>query len=100
MSTVERRPAVAGALLPAALVGAGLLLLGAATAAGRGIAPTAGFLVLLSVVAVGYNARIRWAVLVALVVLVVLVIPIKRYQLAVALPFDLEAYRIVIAIVL
>ena len=100
METVELGPPAPGVRFPVALVGAGVLLLGGAVLAGRGIAPAAGFLALISAVAVAYKLRVRWDLLVALVLLVVLVIPIKRYQFAVSLPFDLEPYRIVIAILL
>lgn len=100
MGTVELRTPVPGSRFPAALLGVGLLLLASATVADRAVVPAAGFLVFLSALAVGYTLRIRWDVVVAFILLVVLVIPIKRYGFAVNLPFDLEPYRIVIAILI
>lgn len=76
-----------------------MILMGSIVA-GRGVAPAAGLLGLLSIFAVGYRLRIRWDVVVAFVLVVVLVIPIKRYEFAVNLPFDLEPYRMVIALLL
>jgi len=100
MGSVELRSTVAEARLQLALVGAGLLLLAAATVSGRGVVPATGLLVLLSLLVVGYWLAIRWDILVALILVVVLVIPIKRYEFAVNLPFDLEPYRIVTALLI
>ena len=76
------------------------MLLAAATIVDRGVAPIAGLLVLVSVVAAGYRVALRWDVLVAFLLFVVLVIPIKRYALSGSLPFDLEPYRIAVAFLL
>ena len=96
MSNVELRP---GGItpFPALLVGGAVVLLAAATIADRGVAPMAGLLVLVSVVAAGHRFALRWDGLVALLLFVVLVIPIKRYALSGSLPFDLEPYRITVA---
>lgn len=42
---------------------------------------------------------LRWRNLVALIVLVVLLIPMRRYTLPASLPFQLEPYRLVVALV-
>jgi polysaccharide biosynthesis protein PslJ len=52
-----------------------------------------------AVAAVGYRTLLRWDALLMGLVLVILLIPI-RYQLPGELPFDLEPYRLVVALVL
>lgn len=91
---------VSGVGFRVALVGIGLVLLVGAVVTARGVVPAAGMLVLLSVAAVGYRTHVRWDVVIAFILLVVLVIPIKRYEFAVDLPFDLEPYRLVIGLLL
>jgi len=86
--------------LPVGLVAGGVALLGAAAVAGRGVAPAAGVLILVSLIAAGHRVALRWDVLVSFLLLVVLVIPIKRYGFTASLPFDLEPYRIAIGFVL
>jgi polysaccharide biosynthesis protein PslJ len=54
---------------------------------------------LVAVLAAARGALFRWHVLVTAVVLVILFVPI-RYHLPGALPFDLEPYRLVVALVL
>ena len=46
------------------------------------------------------RAATRWETLIGAVVLVILFVPIKRYKFVVELPFDLELYRIVLAVVI
>jgi len=100
MENVELRSPAAGPGFQTALVGAGILLLSAAVVTGRGVAPAAAVLALVALAAVAYRSSVRWDVLVSLILVVVLVIPIKRYEFAVALPFDLEPYRVAVAILL
>ena len=100
MSSVELRQSGRGAFIPVTLVAAGVGLLGVAAVSGRAVAPAAGVVILLSLFAVAHRVVLRWDVLVAALVVVVLVIPIKRYGFAVALPFDLEPYRILIAVLI
>lgn len=76
------------------------MLLIAAVITGKGAAPVAASLAALSLLAVSHRVLLRWEALVGFVVIVVLAIPIKRYGFAVSLPFDLEPYRIAIAIVI
>ena len=47
-----------------------------------------------------YRVLLRWNVLLALTILVILFVPIKRYALPGNLPFDLELYRLVVAAVI
>ncbi|MCP9485251.1 MAG: hypothetical protein MSC30_05295 [Gaiellaceae bacterium MAG52_C11] len=52
----------------------------------------------MSLLAVGHRALTRWHALIGAIGLVILFIPIKRYEFAdVSLPFDLEPYRIAVA---
>jgi hypothetical protein len=46
------------------------------------------------------TAVIPWEYLIGAVILVVLFVPIKRYEFVVDLPFDLELYRMVLALVI
>jgi polysaccharide biosynthesis protein PslJ len=55
------------------------------------------FVLLLASVAVFLSKAIRWESLVALLIGVIFFIPIKRYTLPAALPFNLEPYRILVA---
>lgn len=92
------RPVRRAPLFPVVLVALGTAGLSAAVYLGRGIAPAAALLLMLALVAAGYRALARWEVTVAVVVIVILFVPIKRYEFAVSLPFDLEPYRVLLAI--
>lgn len=85
--------------MPLGAVGAAVVLLAAAAVLDKGAANAAALLVLVSVLAAAHRFILRWDVLTAIVLVVVLSIPIKRYGFAADLPFDLEPYRIVIALV-
>jgi polysaccharide biosynthesis protein PslJ len=90
------RPARAP-IAPAIAILVAATVLTATVVLGRGVAPAAGLLVVVAAGAVGYRLASRWETLIGITVLVVLFIPIKRYKLAVDLPFDLEIYRIMLA---
>jgi hypothetical protein len=84
-------------LVPLILIcGAGIFL-AAASVSGRAVLPAAGLLMLVSFVAATHRVALRWESLVAFLLVVILVIPIKRYGFVVSLPFDLEPYRVTIA---
>jgi hypothetical protein len=51
------------------------------------------------VAALGYRTLLRWQALLALTILVILFVPIKRYALPGNLPFDLEPYRLIVMLV-
>ena len=55
---------------------------------------------IVSIVAASQRTVIGWHRLIALIVLVVMFVPIGRYKLPGSLPFDLELYRVVVAICL
>ncbi|MGH3004336.1 MAG: O-antigen ligase family protein [Gaiellaceae bacterium] len=49
--------------------------------------------------ALAYRVLLQWHALIALMLLVILFIPIKRYRMPGDLPFELEPYRVVVALV-
>jgi polysaccharide biosynthesis protein PslJ len=52
------------------------------------------------VLALGYRVLLRWHVQLLFLLVVILFIPIKRYGLPGNMPFDLEPYRLVVALLL
>jgi polysaccharide biosynthesis protein PslJ len=71
-----------------------ILLIGAATVTANGagvVAPAAAFLV---VIAIWRPTVLEWRALVLVLFLIILFVPIRRYSLAVNLPFQLEPYRL------
>jgi hypothetical protein len=92
-------PAERARLFPAAAIVGSLALFAAATVAGRSPAHFAP-LVLLAVAAAFAGARIvAWRTLLTTTILVILWIPIRRYELPGSLPFSLEPYRILVALI-
>lgn len=79
------------------LVAAAAAALTAAAAVGDSVLPAAGALALVAVVAVGRTAVVGWRAAVAALILVILFVPIRRYTLPGALPFELEPYRVLVA---
>ena len=57
-------------------------------------------MLVVSIIAASQRAVIGWHRLIALIVLVVMFVPIGRYKLPGSLPFNLELYRVVVAICL
>lgn len=91
-----------GTLPRATLILASLGVLAVAAYSGSTplVLATAGAVVLTSAAGSVRTAVIRWEYFVGTVVLVVLFVPIKRYEFVVDLPFDLELYRMVLAFVI
>jgi hypothetical protein len=54
---------------------------------------------LIAVIAISHRVLLRWHILLAGLLLVILFIPIKRYALPAALPFELEPYRVAVALI-
>ena len=81
------------------LVLAGLGILSLATATGRGAKYIAPIVVLSAIFAALHRSLLKWHSLVGLIVAVVLFVPIGRYSLPANLPFNLELYRLVVALV-
>lgn len=85
--------------LPVVVIAGALIVVAAAAVSGQAVLAAAGVSLAAAILALGHRALFRWHVLVAGMILVILWIPIKRYSLPGGLPFDLEPYRVVIALV-
>jgi polysaccharide biosynthesis protein PslJ len=68
-----------------------------ASAAHAQVRTTSALALIVAAAVVNYRRLLAWRSLIALIVLTILFIPIKRYTLPAALPFNLEVYRIVVA---
>ena len=93
------RGVAAGPAFSATIVGASLLLLVFAVLGGLPLLEVSAAVGVLAVAAVGYRTLLQWHALVGLTILVILFIPIKRYRMPGDLPFELEPYRVVVALV-
>ena len=87
---------------PAVLsIGAALALLCVGVLSGRGTGVFAAFLAAVTIVAVGHRPIVKWCLrwdhLIAVLFVVVLFVPIGRYQLPAGLPFDLDLYRLAVS---
>jgi hypothetical protein len=90
----ERGPAISAA----AVIGS-LLVLSLTVPAGLPATEVSALVIVVAVCAVAYRSMLRWPVLLASTVLVILLIPIKRYSLPGNLPFELEPYRLLVAVI-
>jgi hypothetical protein len=81
-------------------VAGALALLSVGVLSGHGVKVLAPLMAIVSIVAASQLTVIGWHRLIALIVLVVMFVPIGRYKLPGSLPFDLELYRVVVAICL
>lgn len=88
----------ARSIVPAALVVASLGLLAVGVVTGVSIRATAGLVVLMTVIALVRPAYIGWPRLIAALALLILFVPIRRYALPGNLPFQLEPYRVFVAL--
>jgi polysaccharide biosynthesis protein PslJ len=89
-----------GPIVPATIVAGAIVLLGLTVAAGL---PTDMVGMAISGIVVAtlcYRTLLRWHVLLVFTVLVILFIPIKRYELPGNLPFDMEPYRVSVMLVI
>jgi hypothetical protein len=87
-------------VLPAAAVSASLALLAVGVLTGVSMRGTAALLVLVTVVALTRPVFITWPRLINALILIILFIPIRRYALPASLPFQLEPYRIFVALLI
>lgn len=80
----------------------GLAILSGAVASGIAILPAALLVAMTVMLVVGYpySRVLRWRMLLAGIVVIILFVPIRRYTLPGHLPFNLELYRIFVALVL
>jgi hypothetical protein len=65
----------------------------------RPVKTTGPIIAAILIVAIAYRRLLSWRWLLALIVLVILFVPIKRYTLPASLPFNLELYRLLVAFV-
>jgi hypothetical protein len=86
-------------LRPALLIAGSALLLMVSVGSGHGVRFAAPAALLVAVLATGHRALLRWQSIVVAIVVVLFFIPIKRYALPSSLPFNLEPYRVLIALV-
>ena len=85
---------------PAALLVVGAIaILTAAVMTGRDVKLVGPIVVLIAMIATLYRSLFRWHSLVGLILAIVLFVPIGRYKLPGSLPFNLELYRVVVALV-
>lgn len=87
-------------IAPAVAVVASLLLLAASIAAGALMPVAAAAVVLATAFAWIRPGFIAWPKLLSVLILVILFIPIRRYSLPGSLPFELEPYRLLVALLL
>ena len=100
MTSVERRAEGTPASLAIAFVLLGsTMALAVGVVLGRGVMPIAAVTLGMAIVVVWYRRLARWPTLVGAIVLIIMFIPIKQYKIAAGLPFDLEPYRIALAVV-
>ena len=88
-------PSPASAVWP---IFAGLGVLTWAVVAGQHTRPAAMLLLALLVFSVGYRWIFAWPTLIGTTILVILWIPIRRFELPGSLPFSLEPYRVMILV--
>jgi O-antigen ligase len=93
---IERRRGPVVAPLIVFLASALLVASAAGHAQTRIVAP---LVVLVCIFAVAHERLLAWRSLLGLIILTILFIPIKRYTLPSGLPFNLELYRIIVAVV-
>jgi polysaccharide biosynthesis protein PslJ len=85
-------------ILPAAAVCSAIALLAVGVLSGVSMRATAGLLILVTACALVRPAFVSWPRMIAALVLIILFIPIRRYALPATLPFQLEPYRLFVAL--
>jgi polysaccharide biosynthesis protein PslJ len=89
-----------GPVVPSAVVICGLALLSLTVLSGVGVMAVAVLVAAAAVGALTYRSFLQWRIFVAAIILVILFVPTRRYALPGHLPFNLEPYRILVALVL
>ena len=90
----QHGPVVSGVIVVGAVT-----LLGLTVFAGYQLHTLGPIFALVVIFAVSHQFLLRWRTQIALVVLVILLIPMKRYSLPASLPLNLEPYRLLVAFV-
>jgi polysaccharide biosynthesis protein PslJ len=88
-----------GPAAPAIVVLSALALLTFTVLRGSGVWEIAMLVAAVAACAVAYRSLLSWRMLVAGLILIILFIPIRRYTLPGHLPFNLEPYRVFVALV-
>lgn len=99
MSVLSSESARPRSLLPVALVVVGLAVLAAGVISGASTRAATVLLVLATLAALARTLVLGWRLLIAALILVILFIPIRKYALPASLPFELEPYRVLVAVV-
>jgi O-antigen ligase len=84
----------------AVLIAGSLALLAAATVSGAHMPVAVGIVVILTLAAVTQAFFVAWPQLVAMLFAIILFVPIRRYALPGNLPFQLEPYRVFVALLI
>ena len=85
-------------LLPAVLA-AMVAVLAVTIVSGHGMRPAAYLTAAVALLSLAGTTIKRWHTLVCLIVVVIMFVPIRRYEFRTGMPFDLEPYRILVAVV-
>ena len=86
-------------MISSAIVVSAIALLAFTIVAGTRVSVAAPVIAAIVTFTLGYRTLLTWRALLATTVLVVLYIPIRRYELPSSLPFHLEPYRLVVAFI-
>jgi hypothetical protein len=76
------------------------MVLAAAVVVGRGVAPAAAILIIVSAVVAWHRAILAWPVLVCFVTSSVLFVPVGRYSLSIDLPLGIDVWQVTLFLVL
>lgn len=85
--------------LPMTVTAGSAALVGFALFTAAPLAMVTPAIVLLGAAVVGYRTLLSWRALLALVIVVILAIPIRRYTIPAGLPIQLEPYRVLVGLV-
>ena len=88
-----------GAVMPPAAVAAGMVVLTTAVVADRGLKLALAVALVVTAVATFQRALVGWSTLVCSIVGIVLFVPMRRFALPGALPFQLDLYRVALIVV-
>jgi polysaccharide biosynthesis protein PslJ len=91
-------PVEARSAAPVAVLVGALGLLAATVVAGASPRAAVGLLLLVTLAVVARISYVGWSRLLGVLVLIILFVPIRRYALPANLPFQLELYRVVVAL--
>ena len=96
--TLPTRPTEPPSSVPATVVFSSLALLALAVLAGGSVRLAGGLVVVATIAALVRPVLIGWPRLVAALIVIIMFIPIRRYTLPASLPFQLEPYRVFVAL--